>query len=80
MLRAVAIVFAVTLAGCTEIEVDRTSPSAWYYERYAHTRDRIVHLPSGPARVLVFDNVHFVIPFMMKMARSTGMRMDGLPR
>jgi len=56
-------VVAVIVSGCSEIAIDRTSPSAWYYERYKPSRDRVVRLPSGPALVQVFEGVHFAIPF-----------------
>ncbi|NRB01648.1 MAG: hypothetical protein HRU30_00120 [Rhodobacteraceae bacterium] len=48
----------IFLAGCATIEIDRTTSSAWYYERYKPAKDRSVVLRSGPARVLVFKNVH----------------------
>ncbi len=60
------------LSGCTVVEVDRTTPLAWYYERYSPKRDQIVRLPSGPARVLVFEEVHFAELIYDKNGKDVG--------
>lgn len=71
-LHTLILFFTFATAGFAEIAIDRTSTSAWYYERYDPWLDRIVDLPSGPARVLVFEDVHFAIPLYSNDGGETG--------
>lgn len=71
-LRTLVLVFAFATTGFAEIAVDRTSSSAWYYERYEPRLDQIVELASVPARVLIFEDVHFAIPLYSDDGEETG--------